>query len=210
MISRASGIRPAAATFAVVVACFFLFLVGLYAPALPSPAGGGAFRALFALSADTLAAGALWQPLSYAFLHGSWLHLAANAFGLLVTGTALERLLGPAAFLRLALLSALSGALGFLLSLLLDPRLSPHMTCVGASGILAGCLGCAAALAPRTRLTLWVLVLPVPLRGWQLIPLLLLLLAAEAVLWPWTTAYGAHLGGFLAGLVCGALASRRA
>lgn len=205
MILRDSGNNvSAAATLTVVVASFFVFLAGLAAPA-----GGGAFRALFALTAEGLREGALWQTVTYAFLHGSWLHLIANAFGLLVTGIALERLLGTAAVLRLFLLAALAGALGFLLSIGLDPRLNARMACVGASGILAGCLGAAATLAPCCRLTLWVLLLPFPVRAWQLIPLILLLIASEAAFWPLTTAYGAHLGGFLAGLVWGALADRR-
>lgn len=208
MILRGTEIRPAAATLAVVVACFLFFAVGLAAPMLSHPAGGGAFRALFSLTAEGVRDGAFWQPVTYVFLHGSWLHLAANAFGLAVTGTALERLLGTAAFFRLALLTALAGALGFLLSLAFDPRLSVRMGCVGASAVLAGCLGAAATLSPRCRLTLWLLVVPIPVRAWQLVPLLLLLIAAEALWWPQTTAYGAHLGGFLAGMGWGFLAGR--
>ena len=63
-------------------------------PGLNGLGAGRALTALFGLKAGALGAGALWQPFSYVFLHGGWAHLAANLFGLWVTGSALEAALG--------------------------------------------------------------------------------------------------------------------
>lgn len=167
------------------------------------------FRETWALQAWALHAGAVWQPLTYAFVHGGWAHLLANLFGLALTGAALEAVLGARRLVRLFALGAAAGACGFLLTVLLDPRLPAAMACVGASACVAACLGAATTLAPRARVTLWVVAIPVPMRAIWLLPLFALFLVAEAWLWPGVTAYGAHLGGWLAGLLFGLCAACR-
>lgn len=157
-----------------------------------------------ALKADPLRLGAWWQPVSYAVVHGSLWHLGLNLFVLLLTGSTLERAVGSLRFLALAALAIPAGAVGFLLSLLLDPRLVPAAACVGASAISTALFGAIATLAPREKLTVWIICLPVPFRGAWLLPLLLLLIVAESLFLPGITAYGAHLGGWTAGLLFGA------
>ncbi len=154
-----------------------------------------------ALQAQTLREGALWQPLTYALVHGSPWHLTANLFGLLLTGRALEAVWGRGRMVRFMLLGAVAGAIGFLVSVWLDPRLSGGMVCVGASAVVTACIGAATALAPRERVVLWVICVPIPLRALWLLPVMLLFFLAEAIFFAQTTAYGAHLGGYLAGLL---------
>ena len=77
------------------------------------------FRETWALQAWTLHAGAVWQPLTYAFVHGGWAHLLANLFGLALTGAALEAVLGARRLVWLFALGAAAGACGFLLTVLL-------------------------------------------------------------------------------------------
>lgn len=173
------------------------------------PEGGeSGFVRLFALSAEGLRMGAWWQPLTYAVLHGSWAHLLANVFGLAVTGACLEHVLGARRLMGVVAVGAAFGAVGFLASLALDARLSGGASCVGASACLAACLGAVTGLAPRARVTLWVTVLPVPIRAWWLMPLFVAYAVTEAWAWPQVTAYGAHVGGWLAGVVYGAVAAR--
>ncbi len=160
-----------------------------------------AFQACFGLESTFLRAGALWQPFSYAFLHGSFLHLVLNVFALLITGIALEGVIGSRRFIRLFFWGALAGAVGFLTSLWLDARLPAGALCVGASGAIAACIGCVSFLAPRARATLWLTIIPVPIRAWWAIPVAVAVMVGEAWFLPFSTAYGAHIGGWLAGAV---------
>lgn len=175
--------------------CFLLFTIWVLEAFWGLPIATWA-----ALRVRDLQDGALWQPLTYAFCHGPWWHLAINLFVLLVTGCTLERAMGSLRMLALIALAIPAGALGFLLSLLLDPRLVIGTACVGASALSSACFGTIALLAPREKVTLWVLFIPIPFRAGWLLPLAGLLLCAEIFYSPGLTAYGAHLGGWLLGL----------
>ncbi len=164
----------------------------------------------FALSAEALREGALWQPLTYAFFHGNFTHLTLNLIALLISGAALEAFLGRERMKGLLGIGIVGGAIGFLLSLALDSRLSVEMQCIGASAVVTACLGAVTALVPREKVTLWLIVIPVPLRAWWLLPLVGGLLICEAICFPETTAYGAHLGGYLAGILYGLALGRKA
>lgn len=207
---------PIPATWGLCGLCVAAFLLGLTAQSVPPLHRGGgdfvwarAFDLLFALRPEAIAQGALWQALTYALLHGHWAHLLINVAGLAVTGATLERLLGGRRTLALFALGAAAGACGFLGSLLADPRLPSAGACVGASAILTACIGAATTLAWRERVTLWVAIVPLRLRAWWLLPLFLVFSVCEILLWPTVTAYGAHLGGWLAGLALGCLWHRR-
>lgn len=157
----------------------------------------------FPLQAAALKAHEVWRIFTYSLLHGSWWHLGFNLFGLWITGITLERLLGWHKMLLLLLLASAAGATGFFATLLLDPRLSPQLTCIGASALLTTCLGVATTLAPKERLTLWLIVFPLRIKALYLAPLLFLIFCAEASFPNLGTAYGAHLGGWLIGMLIG-------
>lgn len=157
------------------------------------------------LQANAVQIGELWRTFTYVFLHGSWWHLALNLFGLWITGNTLEALLGWRKTFLLLLTGATAGAAGFFLSILLDPRLSPYTTCIGASALLTACIGAVVTLAPREHITLWITALPLRLKAVWLLPLMLLFFITECLLPQLSTAYGAHLGGWIAGLLCGFL-----
>lgn len=159
----------------------------------------------FPLQAVALQAKEIWRIFSYVLLHGSWWHLGFNLFGLWITGVTLERLLGWRKMTLLLLCGAAAGALGFLASRLLDPRLFPQLNCIGASALLTACLGVVTTLAPKETLTLWVIVFPLRIKALYLAPLLFLIFCAEAFFPEFGTAYGAHLGGWIAGLIAGLL-----
>ncbi|MBB4196476.1 hypothetical protein CCR94_19875 [Rhodoblastus sphagnicola] len=82
----------------------------------------------------------LWlTPISYAFLHGSWTHLALNGVWLAAFGAPVARRFGSARFLALTLLGAVAGAAA---QFAVHPfELGPM---VGASAGISACFGAAA------------------------------------------------------------------
>ena len=133
---------------------------------------------------------------TYAFLHGSWLHLGSNMLFLWVFGDNVEDAMGHFKFLFFYLACAAAGALfhGLVAPLSEAPL-------IGASGAVSGVVSAYLMLHPKVRV--WVLVFmrfPLPLPAF--IPLLfwvgqqfvmLVIDAGSSVSW------GAHVGGILAG-----------
>lgn len=87
--------------------------------------------------------GQVWRLLSYAFVHGGFVHVAMNAMSLLALGPALERWLGTAKFALLYAITAISGALA---AIWWDGPLTPL---VGGSGALFGMIGAYVAINMR-------------------------------------------------------------
>jgi membrane associated rhomboid family serine protease len=110
-------------------------------------AGGADNWTLVRLGANFVAAslsGEPWRLVAGTFLHGGWLHLVVNLYGLLVLGRFTERLYGPA---RLTVIYLLAGIAGSLASAVWG---EPWRLSVGASGAIFGLLG--AALMGMLRL----------------------------------------------------------
>jgi membrane associated rhomboid family serine protease len=103
-----------------------------------------ALMRLGALSPARVAEGELWRLISCTFLHGGWLHALLNTYVLIILGSFLERIIGPARFLALYALSAVAGSLGSVLFL-------KASFSVGASGAVWGLLGAHAILAFRPK-----------------------------------------------------------
>lgn len=152
---------------------------------------------LFALSLDGIRQGYLWQPLTYMFLHGGFLHILFNMFTLFFLGPETERTMGSRHFLAMYLVSGILGGLGWLWL-----SASPTDACVGASGAIFGILGAFATLFPRRELTVLVLFFPVTAMAWKIVVGIavvqyLLLTGGEAS----NIAYSAHLFGAFAGFL---------
>jgi len=155
-----------------------------------------------------------WQLVSSSFLHASLLHLLANLWTLWIFGDNVEDRMGPGRFVGFYLVCA---AVAALVELLLRPGSLVPM--VGASGAIAGVMGAYLAMYPRARI-----ILMVPLLFWPLffsVPALLFLgywfvvqlvsggLGLGATETSGGIAFGAHVGGFLAGLALHPLFVRR-
>lgn len=136
--------------------------------------------------------------LTYAFLHGGFMHLAGNMLFLWVFGDNVEDAMGHFRFLVFYMICAAAGAYAHELVI---PN--SEIPLVGASGAAAGVVGAYLVLHPKVKL--WVLVLGrIPLR-----------LTATWVLGGWIAfqvysfvvdtgnevSWAAHIGGFLAGAV---------
>ena len=139
------------------------------------------------------------------FLHGGFMHLAGNMLYLWIYGDNVEHRLGPGRFL-IAYLG--TGALATLSHAATD--LGSVLPMVGASGAISGVLGFYFIWFPRNRVRVWVMFFPFfmnmvyfPARFvlgvYLFLDNLLPFLATRAVEGG-GVAYGAHLGGFVAGL----------
>lgn len=100
--------------------------------------------------------GALWQIISYAWLHGSWTHVVTNALCLLVLGSRVEQILGTRGFLKSVAAGILGGALGHLL--LANGR-GDAFPLVGLSGACVALLLVITTLSPQSRMC------PLPVSG---------------------------------------------
>lgn len=83
-----------------------------------------------------------WSPLTYSFLHGSYLHLLVNSIWMLAFGAVVARRLGSVRFAALWVASALAGAMLFLAF-----NWGGSVPVIGASGVVSGLMGAAARFA---------------------------------------------------------------
>ena len=155
------------------------------------------------LSLAGLSRGALWQILTYSFLHANLAHLLLNMVALYSLGPETERAMGRRHFLIMYGLSAAIGGLGFAL-------ITPTGYCVGASGAVFGVIAAFATLFPTRPVSLLFL----PFITFQartlalifgVIELLYLVQGVEGGI-----AHSAHLAGGLAGAIYVAIVLREA
>src|SRR5205823_4934214 len=103
---------------------------------------------LAASSTGTGASFAPWQLATYAFLHGSLLHLAFNMLALYMFGGAIERVFGTRRYVTFYFVSVLSAAITQLLVAMLSGAVYPT---IGASGGVFGLLLAYGIYFPHTR-----------------------------------------------------------
>ena len=136
------------------------------------------------------------------FLHGSFMHLAGNMLYLWIFGDNIEDRLGRG---RYILFYLLCGAIAALAQAL--PDMDSQIPMIGASGAISGVLGAYVVLYPRANVLVALPLLIVfytfrvpavlVLGFWFLGQLMSSLVATGGS----GVAFGAHVGGFLAGLV---------
>ena len=154
-----------------------------------------------------------WVPdqlpmITYAFLHGDWLHLLSNMLFLFIFGDNIEDAMGHFKYLLFYLACAVFAAEAHLLM-----NLDSNGPLIGASGAVAGILGAYILLYPHARVFVLARIfipipLPVPafwfLGFWIVTQIFYALVAAgEPVAW-W-----AHVGGMAAGVVLAFFMKRR-
>ncbi|MCL5776613.1 rhomboid family intramembrane serine protease [Limibaculum sp. FT325] len=134
----------------------------------------------------------IWSFVTYAFLHGGWLHLALNGAVFLALGHGISRSIGIGRTVGLFLITAAAGALVF--ALIAETR----WPLVGASGAVFGFLGTATAWRLRALRAVGLSTAPV----WRLVAGLVAINAVMAFGFTGlggALAWEAHLGGFVAG-----------
>ncbi len=164
------------------------------------------FSYIFGLHPPLLAQGFFWQPLTYAFLHGSQWHLLLNMLGLVLFGLALEGELRTRRFLLIFLGSSVLGGLFWALGEWLWTCYTgapAYGTCIGASGGVYGLIGAYTALYANRKLLVLLYFIPLRLRGKTLALVILLLTVLDAILRFTNTAYAAHFAGLVIGWLIG-------
>ena len=137
------------------------------------------------------------------FLHGGWMHLIGNMLYLWVFGNNVEDAMGHRRFIVFYLAC---GLLAALTQAVLNP--DSEIPMIGASGAISGVLGAYLLLHPYARIlvvipiiiviyTPWIAAYWV-LGFWFVLQLINSLTSASDV---GGVAYGAHIGGFLAGML---------
>jgi membrane associated rhomboid family serine protease len=135
------------------------------------------------------------------FLHGSWMHLIGNMWFFWIFGNNIEDSMGHVRFVAFYLLSGLFAALT---QVVLNPTSVIPM--VGASGAISGVMGAYLVLYPRVRvyvlLPLLIFFTTIVLPAWAMLGywmLLQFLGSLQSAGNGGGVAFGAHVGGFVAG-----------
>lgn len=145
--------------------------------------------------------------LSSMFMHGSWMHLGGNMLYLWIFGDNVEHRFGHLKFIIFYLGSGLVASAAQIA--LNTQGVIPNL---GASGAIAGVLGCYLVLFPRNKVNavFVVRIISVPaivvLGMWGVMQFMQGAGSLSAAGESGGVAYGAHIGGFIAGLVMGVIA----
>ena len=137
------------------------------------------------------------------FLHGGLLHLLGNMWFLWIFGNNIEEAYGRIGYAAMYLLAGLVATAGFVLT-----NANETVPLVGASGAISGVMGAYLILYPTVRvhtlIFLGFFVTTVALPAWVMLVYWILLQFIGSALAPGSgggTAFLAHLGGFVAGMV---------
>jgi len=139
------------------------------------------------------------------FLHGGWMHLIGNMMFLWIFGDNVEHRLGRLRYLLAYLASGIAASLVYAMF-----SLGSMVPMVGASGAISGVLGFYYIWFPGNRVKIFMMLFPffmdivlVPARfvlGFYIIAENLLPFLLAPKMGGGGVAYGAHIGGFIAGL----------
>jgi membrane associated rhomboid family serine protease len=170
-----------------------------------------------ALPAELHVIPAWGSVLTSMFMHGGFWHLAGNMLYLWIFGNNIEDAMGHGRFLAFYVLCGIAAVFAQVL-----PNPGSIIPMVGASGAISGVLGAYMLLYPRARVLLGLpLGFVIVQLGrfpaiWVLAAWFLMQLAMGAVSAMSTTgetqggiAFGAHIGGFVAGLLLVAIFKKR-
>ncbi|MBQ9770241.1 MAG: rhomboid family intramembrane serine protease [Lentisphaeria bacterium] len=136
----------------------------------------------------------LWRFFTAMFLHGGFMHLFFNMFGLYIFGSLAAPVLGAKRFLLLYLLS---GTLGNVLWFFVNWS-NPNAWLIGASGAVMGVILVAAMLMPDIPMML--LFIPFPIKLKTLAVVYIVIEVISQIGNPGSqTAYLAHIFGFVCG-----------
>jgi rhomboid-like protein len=160
-----------------------------------------------------------YQILTHMFMHGGWMHIIFNMWGLFLFGTILEQVWGPKRFLEFYLITGFGAVLLHMAVQMfmvyqatgsVDPSiamLNAHpealttyvVPTLGASGAIFGVATAFAMLFPNTELM--IIPIPFPIKAKYLMPLYILAELFFGIRGGDNVAHFAHLGGALFGFL---------
>lgn len=174
---------PHTATALLLAVNILVYALTLQRSGMPTPSPEALLRS-GAIYSGALARHEYWRLVAYAFLHGSMLHILTNMACLIWWGGPLERRIGTAYFLLIYFASVIAGAITGIFT-----HTGFYFT-VGASAGTSGILGALLCLKLLRRIDLPASFFVINL-GLNVV----IALIAPRVDW------GAHLGGFVSGMV---------
>ncbi len=156
----------------------------------------------------------LWPFITAIFLHAGFLHILSNMWFLWVFGDNVEDHLTPSVFLLLYMTAGIAGNLA---QYFLMPNSS--IPILGASGAIAGILGCYYILFPYSKIRTLVFVFffvtiidisaPIMLGYWFILQLISVAGSLPVSANQGGVAFTAHIAGFIVGLIFGVIFKRR-
>lgn len=156
----------------------------------------------------------LWPFITAIFLHAGFLHILSNMWFLWIFGDNVEDHLTPLVFLLLYMTAGIAGNLA---QYFLMPDSSIPM--LGASGAIAGILGCYYILFPYSKIRTLVFVFffvtiidisaPIMLGYWFILQLISVAGSLPANGNQGGVAFTAHIAGFIVGLIFGILLKKK-
>ena len=213
---------PATVTWALIAAngILFLFQVSLSPPALERFLSGFALipARYFGELAVVMPPGGIVDYLPFIsnmFLHGGWSHLILNMWTLWIFGPAVEDRLGRIRFLVFYLIAGIAASFAHALV-----NANSVVPALGASGAIAGVIGCYVRMFPLARLIMMIPILffpfffEIPAIAFAFFWMLMQIIPGVATLIVPTegggVAWWAHIGGFVGGWVLAPLVRRPA
>ena len=152
--------------------------------------------------ADVFGGLAIWQPVTYMFLHGGIFHILFNMLALWMFGVELERMWGSRFFVKFYFVSGVGAALTTLLCSLLPFAFANQLyysLTIGASGAVYGILLAYARYFPHRPIMLY-FIFPIPAKYFVMIIGAISLLSAMNG--PGGgVAHATHLGGLVAAYI---------
>ncbi len=142
----------------------------------------------------------LWQFVSYAFLHGDYLHIIGNMFFLYLFGNNINDKLGHIGYLSFYLLGAVFSGVGHTVI-----HSASDIPTLGASGAVAAVTGAYLVLFPQTLITVlywffFIGTVEVPALYFIIFKLIVWDNLIEPKFSPASIAYSAHLAGYAFGV----------
>ncbi len=168
------------------------------------PYSRNAFIEIYGLTPDRFR---LANVLTSMFLHGGWMHVLGNLWFLWIFGDNIEDILGHGKYLLFYLLCGIAAAFT---QVLMNPF--SRIPMVGASGAIAGVMGAYMIKFPRARITtfvfIFIFITTFDVPAWAMLIYWFVLQffsgfesLASAPVSQGGTAFFAHVGGFLMGIL---------
>ena len=194
--------RRPVVTYALIAINFLVFLLTLVVGLTRAFLAFGAVPALIVLDYQ------YYRLVTSMFLHGDFLHILFNMWGLFIFGRDIESSVGSGRFTLLYFLSGIVGGMAYVLYMLTyaaeyDPR-AAFVPAIGASGAVFGVMGSFAVLYPRRPVAFFLYFLPIIAPAFVVITLMGLIQTLLALALPFSSiAYTAHVGGLAVGMLMG-------
>lgn len=140
---------------------------------------------------------AVYQYLTYMFMHGGWWHLFFNMWSLMIFGNAVEQTLGTKRFWIYYIVCGIGAALVH--QILSFVGIVPPAQLVGASGAIYGTMAAAAFYFPNSQL--FIIPIPFPIKLKYLVGFYTVAEMYMGITSVDGVAHFAHLGGILVGVI---------